>query len=172
MREFESTQLDDDHVIEGFDCGIESLNDWLSEQAHRANNGGVARVYVWTPLGESKVCAYFAICPTEVVREDDGVSGGLAGGYSRVPGFLIARLALDSSIQGNGYGEQLLLDALGRAVGAAEMGGGRLIVVDAINEEAQRFYERFDFTPVAKRERRLVMKVSTASKALADRWAD
>ena len=52
------------------------------------------------------------------------------------------------------------------------MGGGRLIVVDAINEEAQRFYERFDFTPVAKRERRLVMKVSTASKALADRWAD
>jgi len=34
------------------------------------------------------------------------------------------------------YGEQLLLDALGKAVAASEIGGGRLIVVDAIDDEA------------------------------------
>ena len=27
-------------------------------------------VYVWTPLGEQKVRAYPAICPTEVARND------------------------------------------------------------------------------------------------------
>ncbi len=170
MTEFESSQLEDEHIIEGFDCGKDSLNDWLSGQATRAHSGGHARVQVWTPLGEPKVCAYYAICPTEVIRADDGVSGSLAGGYSRISGFLIARLALDNSIHGNGYGEQLLLDALGVAVAAAEIGGGRLIVVDALDDDAQRFYEKYDFVPVKNRERRLVMKVSTAVKALAERF--
>ena len=68
-----------------------------------------------------KVSADFAICPTEVVRNDDGLSGSMAGGYSRIPGYLIARLAIDTSLLGQGYGEQLLLDALGKAVAASEI---------------------------------------------------
>lgn len=39
----------------------------------RADSSGVAHVYVWTPLGEQKICAYFAICPTEVARDADGL---------------------------------------------------------------------------------------------------
>lgn len=169
MTEFESSQLEGAHILAGFDCGKDSLNDWLrSGAATRAHAGGVARVQVWTPPGEHKVCAYFALCPTEVVRADDGVPGSFAGGYSRIPGFLIARLALDTSLIGQGYGEQLLLDALGIAVAAAEIGGGRLIVVDALDDEAAEFYKRYDFVPVRKRERRLVMKVTTAARALRD----
>jgi GNAT superfamily N-acetyltransferase len=167
---FESARLKDNHILDGFDCGKELLNAWLVEQARRSDTSGVTHVYVWTPLGEAKVCAYFAICPTEVLRKEDGLSGSLAGGYSRIPGYLIARLALDTSLWGTGYGEHLLLDALGKAVAASEIGGVRLIVVDALDVEAQRFYEHFDFVPVKNRERRLVMKVSTAAKALGERW--
>lgn len=167
---FEAARLDDDHTLKGFDCGKESLNSWLVEHARRADGSGVAHVYVWTPLGESTVCAFFAICPTEVVRKDDGVPGSMAGGYSRIPGYLIARLAIDITLRGRGYGEQLLLDAVGKAVAASEIGGGRLIVVDAIDDEAQSFYEHYHFVPVRYRERRLVMKVSTAAKALGERW--
>ena len=93
---FESARLTDAHTLEGFDCGKESLNTWLLAHARRADSSGVAHVYVWTPPGEQKVSAYFAICPTEVVRNDDGVSGSMAGGYSRIPGYLIARLAIDT----------------------------------------------------------------------------
>ena len=135
-----------------------------------ADSSGMAHVYVWTRQGESKVCAYFAMCPTEVVRNDEGVPGSMAGGYSRIPGYLITRLAVDASLRGHGYGEQLLLDALGKAVAASEIGGGRLIVVDALDDEAQSFYEHYHFVPVRYRERRLVMKVSTAAKALGERW--
>lgn len=169
---FESARLDDDHALEGFDCGKESLNTWLLEQGRRADSNGIAHVYVWTPLGEPKVCAYFAICPTEVLRDDDGVPRSMAGGYSRIPGYLIARLAMDEALHGQGYGEQLLLDALGKAVAASEIGGGRLIVVDAIDDEAQAFYEHYHFVPVRNRERRLVIKVATAAKALGERWRD
>ena len=100
------------------------------------------------------------------------VSGSMAGGYSRIPGYLIARLAIDTSLRGQGYGEQLLLDALGKAVAASEIGGGRLIVVDAIDDEAKAFYQHYHFVPVRKRERRLVMKVATAAKALGERWRE
>lgn len=169
---FESARLDDNHVLEGFDCGKEPLNRWLVDDAARADTSGVAHVYVWTPLGEPNVCAYFAICPTEAVRKDDGVSRGLAGGYSRIPGYLIARLALDSSLHRSGHGEQLLIDALGKVVAAAEIGGGRLIIVDAIDAEAEEFYVHFGFVPVKNREGRLVMKVSTAARALGKRLHD
>jgi GNAT superfamily N-acetyltransferase len=169
---FESARLEDGHALEGFDCGKESLNTWLVKHARRADCSGVGHVYVWAPLGEPKVCAYFAVCPTEVVRKDDGVSGSMAGGYSRISGYLIARLAIDAALHGQGYGEQLLLDALSKAVAASEIGGGRLIVVDAIDDDAQSFYEHYHFVPVRNRERRLVMKVSTAAKALGERWHD
>jgi predicted GNAT family N-acyltransferase len=39
----------------------------------------------------------------------------MAGGYYLIPGYLIARLAIDASRRGQGYGEQLLLDALGKS---------------------------------------------------------
>ncbi|MDT5277773.1 MAG: hypothetical protein QOG95_4705, partial [Mycobacterium sp.] len=61
---------------------------------------------------------------------------------------------------------------LGKAVAASEIGDGRLVVVDALDDEAQSFYEHYHFVPVRKRERRLVMKVSTAAKALGERWRE
>ncbi len=94
------------------------------------------------------------------------IYGSLAGGYSRIPGYLIVRLALDVSFHGHGYGAHLLLDALDKVVRAAEIGGGRLIVVDAIDDEAYEFPEHFDFIPVKNRRGRLVMKMSTAASAL------
>jgi GNAT superfamily N-acetyltransferase len=163
---FDSARLGDHHNLDEFDCGKAVLNAWLHCQARRADSSGVAHVYVWTPAGEQEVCAYYAICPTEVIRGDAGISGALAGGYSRIPGYLIARLALDASLHGRGYGAQLLLDALDKVVKAAEIGGGRLIVVDAKDDEAYEFYGRFDFTPVKNRRGRLVMKMSTAASAL------
>ena len=72
----------------------------------------------------------------------------MAGGCSRIPGYLIARMAIDTSLRGQGYGEQLLLDASGKAVAASDISGGRLIVVDAIDDEAQSFYAHYHFVAV------------------------
>ncbi|WP_232070654.1 GNAT family N-acetyltransferase [Mycobacterium lacus] len=112
--------------------------------------------------------AYFALAPTEVIREAAGVSRGMSGGYSRIPGYLIGRLALHRELHGQGLGGQLLIDAVGRAVRAAEVGGGRLIIVDAVDQQAEAFYARFGFVPVFNRPSRLIMKVATARAALAD----
>ncbi|HEX6076988.1 MAG TPA: hypothetical protein VFZ32_17220, partial [Micromonosporaceae bacterium] len=51
-------------------------------------------------------------------------------------------------------------------VNAANVGGGRLIVVDAIDDVAAKFYRYHDFQSVKGNPNRLVMKVSTARQAL------
>jgi len=160
-----SAGLTDRHLLDDFDCGVDSLNRWLTNCARRANVQDTARVYVWTRRGDQHVVAYFAINPTRISREDDGISKSAAV-LDLVPAFMISKLAVDKSIQGQGNGKDLVLDAIGRIVGVAQLGGGRLIVVDAIDETAHAFYCGLDFVPVEKNPQRLYMKVATARKVL------
>ncbi len=62
-----------------------------------------------------------------------------------IPAMLLARLAVDKTVQGMGIGAFLLKDAMSRAVSVAEQAGIRLLLVHAVNNEARAFYERFGF---------------------------
>lgn len=161
-----STPLTETHDFSKFSCGRESLDEWLAVAALRAQRAGAARTYVWTDGQTDAVWAYFALAPTEVVRASEGISRGMSGGYSRIPGYLLGRLALHQQLQGQGLGGQLLVDAVSRVVEAAKVGGGRLVVVDAPDQEAATFYARYGSVPVLSRPNRLIMKVATARAAL------
>jgi GNAT superfamily N-acetyltransferase len=161
---FVSAALTDQHVTQGFGCGKEALDTWLTTQAARAQAARTARTFVWTWPDDPRVVAYYSIAPTQVHRQSLPAVK-LAGGYSVVPGYLLARLALDSGLHGQGLGSQLLIDALERIVVAAGSAGGRLIVVDAIDDAAQTFYRHHDFVAVPGIER-LYLKVATAELAL------
>ena len=53
---------------------------------------------------------------------------------------------------------------------AIRIGGGRVIVVDAIDDRARGFYEHFGFRAVPADPNRLVMKASTAAASLSREW--
>jgi GNAT superfamily N-acetyltransferase len=148
-----SQALSEHHDLTRLRSGHDTLDHWLHHEAQRAHTAGTAHTTVWTPHEDPVVVAYYAIAPTQFARADLP-SRALSAGYSHVPGYLIARLALDRSLHRQGLGTQLLLDALERIVIAAADAGGRLIAVDAIDGDAHRFY-------------RLVMKVATARSALS-----
>lgn len=162
MRSSTAELLDESHRTKTFSCGVRSLDEWLVDQAPRAQVSGTARTWVWTDDAKT-VTAYYSIAPMYVRRDE--VPRSMAGGASTVPAYLLARLALDRSLHGRGRGTELLVDALHRIVGAAASAGGRLIVVDAIDESAVAFYERHDFRRV-RDPLRLVMKIATARDAL------
>lgn len=121
---------------------------------------------MWVVPGQLEVVAYYAVAPTQLVRAD-GLSRSMLGGFTVVPAFLLARLALATALQGQGLGSEVLLDALEITVEAARRAGGRLIVVDAIDDGARAFYEHHDFTPIGD-GRRLVIKVATVEARLSD----
>ncbi len=82
-----------------------------------------------------------------------------------IPAILLARLALDRRLHGQGLGASLLLDALTRATDAMQIAGGRLIVVDAIDEPARRFYEHHGFHAAPTRPARLFRNAAEVTAA-------
>lgn len=63
-----------------------------------------------------------------------------------LPVALMARLAIDQSLHGQGWGKALMRDAYRRVIAATEEIGIRALVVDAKDEEAARFDEHMGLT--------------------------
>lgn len=129
---------------------------------------GTARTRVWVDARQA-VVAYFSLAPHLVTRTD--VDRRQAHGSPReIPSILLAKLALDRSRQGRGEGGVLLVDALTVALEGMRDLGGRLIVVDAIDDKAVEFYRRHGFIPCPGRPDRLVLKASDAAVSLGLPW--
>lgn len=160
--------LADGHVLEHFVCGKASLDDWLKRHARDATGQGT-RTYVLVDSTTGSVVGYCAIAPHLVERE--AMPGKIGrGAPKQIPAILLAKLALDERFHGGGLGRELLVRTLELIVESAKKAGGRLVVVDAIDDEAAAFYEYHDFKRLPNNRLRLVMKLSTAAKALGISW--
>lgn len=155
------------HDLEGFDCGKDDLSAWLREHARSAACQGT-RTYLLVDA-EGIAAGYFSLAAHLVRR--DAMPGRVGRGAPReIPAILLAKLALDRRYQGRGLGTELLVRALERAVVAARLAGGKVIVVDAVDDDAARFYGAHDFEAIPGDPRRLVAKISSVAAALDLAW--
>ena len=159
--------LGDHHHLDDFDCGNEALNDWLRRHARNASGQGT-RTYVVIDVDREAV-GYFAVAPHTIDREALPRSVG-RGAPNQIPAVLLAKLALDRRLHGQGLGSELLVVALGTIVHAARRVGGRFVVVDAIDDSAAAFYSYHEFIAVPSDPHRFVRKLSTVAKALGQPW--
>ncbi len=136
------------HVVAGFDCGVESLNTWLQHHARAADGAGSARTFVTADAKQDeRVIGYHALTAASVEHADATARAGKGMPRHPIPCVLLARLAVDKSVQGHGLGAWLLRDAMSRAVAAAEEVGIRALLVHALGDEAASFYIRHGFEP-------------------------
>lgn len=133
------------HQIDNFDCGREELNRYLVRYAWQTQQAGAAQTYIGL-VGEV-VVGYHTLAVGQVTQEE--APAGLTKGLARhpVPIMLLARLAVDRHWQGMGVGKALLRDAMQRTLQAAEIAGIRAFAVHAKDDEARKFYAKFDFIP-------------------------
>ena len=105
---------------------------------------------------------YYTLSATSILLDDlpDETARKLPK-YPLVPATLLGRLAIDSSYQGRGYGELMIIDALRRALQATTEVASYAVVVDAINERAQSFYQRYEFCTFPDRKLRLFLPMKT-----------
>lgn len=165
---YETQRFDPDrHLVDGFCCGGESsLDRWLQHSAAAEAAKEVSSTFVWTPPGSGEVVAYYSLLAHAVTRGD--LPSRLGRGVADpVPAALIGKLALHQQLHGQGLGGQLLRDALERLVVASRSGPAfRVVVVDAIDEQAARFYGHFGFKPAPNRPERMLMHVRRVAEAL------
>jgi GNAT superfamily N-acetyltransferase len=136
--------LKEGHVVSAFDCGDDLITSWLRKQAKKANQGDTARTFV-VCRGTKRVVAYYSLAAggTERVREGGGQLTRNAP--HPVPVIILARLGVDKSERGNGLGQDMLADAMKRALQAAKIIGARALLVHAINEKVGGFYKSQGF---------------------------
>lgn len=165
MTRYTSERLTQVHDLSRFACGEGSLDSWLVGYARHAQSMRSAQTFVWH-AGDGRVVAFFSLAAHLVVRAD--LPRRIArGSPDAIPAVLLARLALDASLHGEGLGGELLWDALTRACSAADIAAARVVVVDAINERAALFYRHHGFVPVPDNPHRLVQKIADIKAALS-----
>lgn len=160
--------LGDAHDRAAFACGNPALDTWLKQHAHRATGQGT-RTYLLIDETTVAIAGYYALAPHLVEREQTPLNVS-RGAPQRIPAILLAKLALREDLQGQGLGAELLVHALTTIIAAARSAGGRIIVVDALDERAASFYRAHDFQPSPVDPHRLFIKLSAAARALGLTW--
>jgi GNAT superfamily N-acetyltransferase len=142
-------------LLVGFQNRQPSLVEYLRRFALRhAEKDLLARTYLALDEvgGEPRIAGYFSLSAASVERSSVAPVSAL----DRLPRFpipavLLARLAVDERVQGQGLGRYLLEEALGLTLQLARTGpvAFRLLVTDAIDDAAVRFYEHFGLVRLA-----------------------
>ncbi len=127
-----------------FDCGCKQLNNYLQKRASQDRKKDTSRTYVLIDDNQ-KVIGFYSICATSISANNLSPTIKKKLNYSFVPAILLGQLAVDVNFHGNGYGVDLLMDAFKTCVQISEILGAAIIIVDAINDAAKSFYEKFGF---------------------------
>lgn len=153
------------HDVSAFSCGKPALDHWLKTRALSNQEKGFTAVMVVHDGGS--VVGYYGLAPTAVVP--GALPRAIRTGQppDPVPCLLLGQLATDLSWAGRGVGTGLLKHALIRSVAAAELVGGRALVVKAIDDDAAGFWRRRGFVP--SRDDTLVLFRSMADIAASIR---
>lgn len=141
---FSIESLGANHVRDGFDCGEESLNRYLYQYALQHQRKNMGRVYVAVRPKENMILGYYTLANGSVSFHTVPKAANLPQTYP-IPVILLARLAIDRKVQGQGLGSVLLFDALKRAVAASQLSAAYAIMVDALHDKAKKFYQHFHF---------------------------
>jgi predicted N-acetyltransferase YhbS len=131
------------HDVSQFSCGKPTLDHWLRTRALSNQEKGFTAVLVVHDSG--RVVGYYGLAPTAVVPSILPRSIRIGQPPDPVPCLLLGQLATDIEWAGQGIGTGLVKHALQRCVHAAALIGGRALVVNAVDEEAARFWQRRGF---------------------------
>ncbi len=150
--------LSSTHDRSSFQCGVDSLDDYLKKRAKQDVKRRISRVFVAVePESPATIKGYYTLSTLSI--ELNRLPEELARKLPKhpVPAALIGRLAVNQQAQGVGIGKMLLVDAIKRTLAVSGEIAIYAMVVDAIDEQVERFYQPFGFTPLCAKSRRLFL---------------
>jgi len=137
--------LNKSHNRNDFDCGKELLNHYLKIQAGQDIKRGLCACFV---LADNRtIQGYYTLSNNSIPLDhlSAEIQKKLPSSYRSIPVTLLGRLAIEKKYQGRGIGKILLIDALKRSYEVSREIGSFAVVVDPLDDAAERFYEKYDF---------------------------
>jgi GNAT superfamily N-acetyltransferase len=155
------------HDRKSFDCGAPDLNAYLERYARQNHESGGAKTFVAVPPAKpARILGYYSISPGAIAFASVPAKLTRKLGRYDVPVFRLGRLAIDRSVQGQGLGGDLLLAAGERALAVAAQVGGVALAIDAKDESAARWYERFGALSLLDDPLKLILPLSVIADAI------
>jgi GNAT superfamily N-acetyltransferase len=150
------------HDRTSFDCGDPAMNGFLQRYARQSHESGAAKTFLAIDNADNKtILGFYSLAPGALAYA--GTPETVRRGLARhdVPGFRLARIAADLRWQGQGLGGQLLAAAARRCLRVAAEVGGVILIIDAKNERAARWYANYGAVFLSGKPLTLVMPLGT-----------
>lgn len=160
--------LTESDITAGFDCGISSLNDYLTSFAllNQSRHLSVTTLGYIRQSDLKEIIGYYTLCPAQIDVNELPKKVGRSLPKYPVPALRLCRLAVNKNYQNMKCGRELLVHALNKTLHLSVEVGGYCVLVDAINDQAKSFYEHFGFVPLQNHSRFLFMPIK-AIKSMA-----
>ncbi|SDC61300.1 Acetyltransferase (GNAT) domain-containing protein [Sanguibacter gelidistatuariae] len=149
-----------------FDSGAPELDDWFRRFALENQQANNAVTYV--TVRDGVVLGYYAIAMSAYTtnRLPERMQKNRPG---ETPCILLARLAVDSTAQGQGVGAALLRHAMEQSFSLSERVGAAALLIHCRDESAKAFYQaNGDFLASPIEELHLVLSMKEIQKRLRD----
>ena len=167
MTAWHEEPIHKEHDRERFDCGEETLNEFLRRYARKSHERGGAKTFLAIDDADNAtILGFYSLSPASIAyrRTPEIIRRGLA--QHDVPGFRLARLAVDRKAQGHGLGGQLLMAAGRRCLSAAAEVGGVVLVIDAKSESVAGWYASYGAVPLLDAPLTLLLPLATIGAAI------
>jgi GNAT superfamily N-acetyltransferase len=167
VDEWSVERLEKSHQRGDFCCGKQSLDQFLQQLVGQYERRKLGRTFVAVRSGEKRVVGYYTLASSCVSFQNLPENAAKRLPKHPVPVVLLARLAIDQTVQGLGLGKRLLTDALRRCLELSDTLGIYAVEVDAIDEGARQFYEKFGFVSLEDDSCHLYLPIKTIEHGLS-----
>lgn len=134
------------HDRAGFRCGVPALDDYLHKYAAQQNAKGISTVFVLVnDAAPRKILGFYTLSAAQVAAAQLSEADRKKLPRYPVPCFRMGRLARIIDSRGAGLGEVLMGCAVDRCLHARSLVGAYALLVDAKDEKAKAFYEKYGF---------------------------
>lgn len=151
-----------------FCSGKAPLDAFLHSLVSQYQKRRLGQTYVAVRPDQKRVWGYYTLASGAVSFENLPQKAARKLPRHPVPVILLARLAIDQAVQGQGLGQHLLMDALRRCLALAEQIGTHAVEVDAIDEGAKAFYEKHGFVALRDSPLHLYLPIATIEDAFGE----
>ena len=145
------------HLLNDFECGEPSLDEWLKRRAMNNQQNGASRTFVVVDE-ENRVRGFYAMA-AGAVSHLQATSSVRRNMPDPIPVMVLGRLAVDCRAQGIKVGASLLQDAVKRAIAVSQNTGVRALLVHALHEQAKQFYEHYGFQESPQHPMTLLLRI-------------
>jgi len=163
------------HDRTGFSCGVEAVDNYFKKTAGKLVSAGNVRLFVMVNP-DGNLIGFYAINAHAVdYRDLPSRFARSRPGHGSIPAAFVAMIGRDQRYSGQGFGSDLLVDALRRMTQAADVIGLAVVLLDVLDcgdpertARRQSLYQSYGFQPLPSNPTRLYLPLATVRNLMAE----